>query len=36
MKMISRCSPKKADTTPHGMLNLSHRNLKNTSQTATT
>jgi hypothetical protein len=33
MKMISRCRPTRADTTPQAMLNFSQRNLKKTSQT---
>ena len=35
MKMISRCSPTKAETTPQAMLNFSHLNWKKTSQTRT-
>ena len=34
-KMISRCTPTKAETTPQGMLNFSHLNLKKTSHTRT-
>ena len=32
-KMMPRCSTKKVEKKPQGMLNFSHLNLKNTSQT---
>jgi hypothetical protein len=32
-KMMPRCSTKKVEKNPHAMVNFSHLNLKNTSQT---
>ena len=32
-KMMPRCSTKKVEKKPHGIVNFSHLNLKNTSQT---